>query len=206
MTVIRIGKIKRLLNVLRTIKSLYYNDYPQDFASCGENVILEQPCKVNKPQNIYMGSNIAIRGFFTFISHTGRLYIKDNCDISQCLTVITGNHTIKPDIDKWQIESNHMGIGDDEKDTVIEEDVWIGFHVTLLPGVRIGRGSIIGAGSVVTKSIPPYTIAAGSPCRVIRMKYSKEEILVREKKLYSPPASVIRHRNRRYNLAKSRKS
>lgn len=50
----------------------------------------------------------------------------------------------------------------------IGDDVWIGAQVCVLPGVEIGRGSIIGAGSVVTRSVPPFCVAAGNPCRVIR--------------------------------------
>lgn len=54
------------------------------------------------------------------------------------------------------------------KDVVIEDDAWIGARVTLLPGVTIGKCSIIGSGSLVTKSIPEYSIAVGSPARVIK--------------------------------------
>ncbi len=50
----------------------------------------------------------------------------------------------------------------------VEDDVWLGGHVTVLPGVTIGRGSVIGAGSVVTRDVPPGVVAAGNPCRVIR--------------------------------------
>ncbi len=53
---------------------------------------------------------------------------------------------------------------------VIESDVWIGMGVKVLPGVRIGTGSIIGAGSVVTSDIPPYAIAMGIPCKVIKQR------------------------------------
>lgn len=56
-------------------------------------------------------------------------------------------------------------------DTVVGSDVWIGQNVTVLPGVRIGDGAIIGTGSVVAGDIPPYTIAAGNPCRVIRPRF-----------------------------------
>lgn len=51
---------------------------------------------------------------------------------------------------------------------IIEDDVWIGDKVTILPGVRIGRGSIIGANTVVTKDIPSYSIAVGTPCNIVR--------------------------------------
>lgn len=50
----------------------------------------------------------------------------------------------------------------------IEDEVWLGGHVTILPGVTIGRGSIIGAGSVVTKDVPAGVVAAGNPCKVLR--------------------------------------
>ena len=53
------------------------------------------------------------------------------------------------------------------KDVVIEDCVWIGANSIVLPGVRIGRGSIVGAGSVVVKDIPPMVIAAGNPAKVI---------------------------------------
>ncbi len=58
--------------------------------------------------------------------------------------------------------------------TVVEADVWIGYGVRVRAGVRIGIGSIIGAGAVVTRDIPPYTIAAGVPCRVVRDRFPKE--------------------------------
>ena len=53
---------------------------------------------------------------------------------------------------------------------VIEDDVWLGFGVIVLDGVRIGKGAVIGAGSVVTKDIPEGAIAAGIPARVIKMR------------------------------------
>lgn len=176
---------KRIIKGLQAWKSLYVNVDKEDFGHSEDDLILELPAKITKPQNLFFGKNVAVRGFFTFISHTGKLIIKDNVGISQHFTVVTGNHTTKPDLDKWQIDCNHSAKGDVELDTVIENDVWIGINVTLMPGVCIGRGAIVGAGSVVTKSIPPYTIAVGNPCKPIKVKYTCEEIIEREKKIYS---------------------
>lgn len=53
---------------------------------------------------------------------------------------------------------------------VIEDDVWVGANSIILPGVKIGKGSVIGAGSVVTKEIPPYSVAVGTPARVVRTR------------------------------------
>jgi len=58
--------------------------------------------------------------------------------------------------------------------TIVGADVWIGQRAMLKAGVSIGVGAVIGAGSVVTKDVPPYTIAAGNPCRPIRLRFSEE--------------------------------
>lgn len=58
---------------------------------------------------------------------------------------------------------------------VIEDDVWIGHNAMILPGCRrIGRGSIVGAGAILTRDVPPYTIVAGNPARVLRERFSPE--------------------------------
>ena len=68
----------------------------------------------------------------------------------------------------------------------MENDVWIGCNVTILSGVTIGRGAIVAAGAVVTKDIPPYAIAGGVPAKVIKFKWSVEQILKHEAQLYEP--------------------
>ncbi len=61
-------------------------------------------------------------------------------------------------------------------DTIVGNDVWIGQHVTIMPGVHIGDGAIIGANSVVASDIPPYAVAVGNPCRVVRKRFDDEFI------------------------------
>ena len=57
---------------------------------------------------------------------------------------------------------------------IVEDDVWIGMNALILSGVKIGKGAIIGAGSVISKDIPPYAIAVGNPCKVIKYRFSEE--------------------------------
>ena len=61
-------------------------------------------------------------------------------------------------------------------DTVVENDVWIGQNVTVMPGIHIGNGAIIAANSVVTKDVPDYCIAGGNPCKIIRKRFDDELI------------------------------
>ncbi len=66
----------------------------------------------------------------------------------------------------------------------IENDVWIGYGSIIVSGVKVGRGSIVAAGSVVTRNVPPYSIVAGNPARVVKMRFTEEEIKEHEKIYY----------------------
>jgi virginiamycin A acetyltransferase len=61
-------------------------------------------------------------------------------------------------------------------DTVVGSDVWLGYRALVMPGVSIGHGAIVAAGSVVVGDVPPYAIAGGNPARVLRLRYSDEEV------------------------------
>ena len=64
-------------------------------------------------------------------------------------------------------------------------------NVTILKGVKIGRGAVVGAGSVITKSLPPYSVFAGVPCKVLKMRFNKEEIKRHETILYGKQITNI---------------
>ena len=84
-------------------------------------------------------------------------------------------------------------INDEEGDIVIGEDCWIGAGCILFPKCRIGRGSVVGAGSIVKKDVPPYAVVAGVPAKVIATKFSIEEILEHEI-LYIPKERLSREK------------
>lgn len=80
-------------------------------------------------------------------------------------------------------------------DTVVGNDVWLGYEAMVMPGVRIGDGAIVAARSVVVDDVPPYAIVGGNPGRVIRLRYSEEQIalLLRAAWWDWPPALVTEH-------------
>ena len=111
----------------------------------------------------------------TIYTTGAKLKIKKHVISGPNLTIITGDHKYIPG--RW-IDS----IKADEKepvydqDVIIEEDVWIGANVTILKGVTIGRSSIIAAGSLVIKDVPPYCIVGGVPAKVLKQKWNEDGI------------------------------
>jgi virginiamycin A acetyltransferase len=61
-------------------------------------------------------------------------------------------------------------------DTVVGHDVWLGYSALVLPGVRIGHGAVVAAASVVARDVPPYTIVAGNPARIVRSRFSEQDV------------------------------
>ena len=80
-------------------------------------------------------------------------------------------------------------------DINIGNDVWIGYRATILSGVSIGNGAVIGAGSVISKNVAPYSIVAGNPAKLIRMRFKKSQIesLLKEAWWEWPTEKIIRH-------------
>lgn len=112
----------------------------------------------------------------TFGNEEEKLLIGNYCSITNgCSFILSGEHDYKRfttfPIDKMFCKENTV----DAKckgQIIIEDDVWIGFNCTILSGVRIGKGAVIGAGSVVSQDIPPYSIVVGSPAKVIKYRFS----------------------------------
>ena len=109
-----------------------------------------------------------------------RLHIGNYCSIAPDVCfIVSGDHRI----DTISTFPFHVKVLKDLKheacskgDIIIEDDVWIGFRSTILSGVTVGKGSVIGAGSVVTKDVAPYSIVAGNPARLIKYRFSEEII------------------------------
>lgn len=100
----------------------------------------------------------------TWINAQGGVIIGSDVLIGPECIIHSANHRF----DRTDIPIRSQGY---EKATVvIEDDCWLGANVTVLPGVRIGKGSVVGAGSVITHDIPPYSVAVGNPARVLKSR------------------------------------
>lgn len=111
--------------------------------------------------NVFMGLN-------TIINTIVPVQIGNNVMFGRNVTILGGDHNI------IQIGSSMRNVKSGGRNIPIniEDDVWVGSNVTILKGVKLGEGCVIGAGSVVTKSIPPYSVAVGNPCKVLKSRFS----------------------------------
>ena len=130
---------------------------------------------INPPFYCDYGFNIEVgKNFFANYNCTildvAKVTIGDNCQMAPNVAIYTAGHPVHPQTRNTAYE---YGIS-----VTIGDNVWLGGNTVICPGVHIGSNTVIGAGSVVTKDIPDWCIAAGNPCRVIRT------ITEEDKKLY----------------------
>ena len=125
----------------------------------GQNSFIEPPFYCAYGRNIYIGNHV---------------FLNVLCTILDCNEVRIGHHVmIGPGVQIYtaahflQAEARNQG-WEIAKAIVIEDNVWLGGGAILLPGVTIGRSAVVGAGAVVSRCVPPNTVVAGNPARVIR--------------------------------------
>lgn len=128
--------------------------------SCGKNVNIEKHAVFSSRVSLGNDSGIGVNARIH-----GTCVIGDNVMMGDNCTIITRDHRH----DRTDIPMIQQGF-EEEQPVIIGDDVWIGERVTILPGVHIGEGCILAAGAVVTHSIPPYSIAAGVPAKVIKSR------------------------------------
>lgn len=140
------------------------------FRRIGTNVSVGQPFLCDYGGNISLGDNVSINMNCTFVD-CNRIEIGNNVLIASNVQLYTATHPVEL-TDRltpgWDPASGAYFCRTCARPIRIEDGCWLGGGVIVLPGVTIGRGCVIGAGSVVTKDIPENSLAVGNPCRVIR--------------------------------------
>lgn len=176
---------------LRTLEKLYdYNAtrpleqekrkklLKEMLAEMGDGCYIEPPFHANwAGKHVHLGKNVYANFNLTCIDDT-HIYIGDNTMIAPNVILATATHPISPELRAQGYQYNlpiHIG-----------KNCWLGAGVIVLPGVTIGDNTVVGAGSLVNKDLPPNVVAVGSPCKVLR------EINERDKEYY--------HKNRKIQL------
>lgn len=155
----------------------------KELGYCGQNSILEPPVWIESPQNVYLANCACIRHNCQIInSPAEKVIIKSYSVLAADVKIITNSHRSTVGIPQFILGAMH--INDKSADVIIDEDVWVGAGATILPGVHLGRGCIVAAGAIVSKSVPPYALVAGIPARIIAKIFSIEDVLEHEKQLY----------------------
>ena len=127
---------------------------------CGTNVNIEKGAQFSSEISLGDNSGIGVNALVSSYVTIG----KDVMMGPDCI-ILTSNHGFeRKDIPMWKQSSS------EPRPVVIGDDVWIGARVIILPGVHVGNGSVIGAGSVVTKDVEPGSIVGGNPAKLIRMR------------------------------------
>ena len=158
----------------------YNNTHPREDArrhdimksileSCGQRFFFEPPVHMSYSKHVHIGENF-YSNFNLVLVDDGEIFIGDKVMIGPNVTLCTTGHPVYP-LYREMVAHYSLPIR-------IGNNVWIGAHSVVLPGVTIGDNAVIGAGSIVTRDIPANTVAVGNPCRVMR------EISERDKEYY----------------------
>lgn len=141
----------------------------------GSRFFIEPPFRCDYGYNIFLGDNF-YANYNLVILDCAPVNIGKNVMIGPNVSLFTAGHPVDPElrVAGWEF-AKPINIGD---------HAWIGGHTVVNPGVNIGKNSVIGSGSVVTRDIPDNVIAAGNPCRIIR------EITDRDKKYFYKDEAV----------------
>lgn len=150
---------------------------------CGKNSIFEPPYFIENPKGLFLHDSAKIRHYCTIINAPDEtVTIKKYAAVAAGTTFITNSHIRRVGVP--HIIGGAMHVGDKKGNIVVEEDVWIGANATILPGVIIGRGAVVGTGALVTKSVPPYAVVVGRPAKIVSVVFSLEDIVKHESIIY----------------------
>ena len=135
--------------------------------SCGKKVLIFPGCVLHWLENCEIGDNISIHDF-CYIDAIGGVKIGDNTRIAHNCSIISGRH-------KYEIPEKMIVDSGYTTDAIfIGCDVWLSTGVVITQGLRIGEGAVVGANSVVTKDVAPYSLVGGVPAKFIKSRFDKK--------------------------------
>lgn len=149
-----------------------------NFGSVGNGVVICGGLGIDFPQNVFIGNNVLLGNGLT-ICAIGNVVIGNNVSFGPSITIWSANHNY---LTPTELPYDNSVI---KKTVTIEDNVWIGAHVKICPGVTIHEGAVIGMGAVVTADVPKCAVVGGNPARIIKYRNTEQyEKLVEDKKFY----------------------
>ncbi len=177
--------LERIARARDLTREYYFSDYRDGekrreilselLGGIGENVAIDTPFYCDYGSNIFIGNDVIININCTFVDNRP-IYIGNQVLIASNVQVYTATHPVLPQeryISGWKDKKTDY-YRTYASPVEIKDNVWIGGGSIILPGVTIGENSVIGAGSVVNRSIPANCVAVGNPCKVIRCFENEE--------------------------------
>ena len=161
---LRPKEIKQRKNILKRL-----------FENTGVHFYIEPPFRCDYGKNISIGENF-FANYNLVILDCAKVSIGNNVLIGPNVSLFTAAHPIHPEMREGDLEFSFP--------ITIADNVWIGGNTVLNPGVTIGENTVIGSGSVVTKSIPANVVAAGNPCKIIRAITDEDKVFYAKGKEY----------------------
>jgi len=144
--------------------------------SVGKNVRIGIGTQASHWYNITIKNDVSIGSNNLFLCARAKIHIGDHVMLGPNVTVITGRHRTDL-VGRYMITvTNEEKRPEDDQEVVFEGDNWVGANSTILQGVTIGRGAVIAAGAVVTKDVPEYAIAGGVPAKIIKYRFTEQEV------------------------------
>jgi len=169
----------RILTVpFRLVKRLFMMLLRYRFYNCGGNVIFDV-MDIFSYSTISIGNDVFIGSGAKFSASQSSITIGNKIMFGPNVTIMGGDHNIGV-VGSYMFDVKEK-LPENDLPIIIKDDVWVGCNVTILKGVTIGQGSIIAAGSVVIKSVEPYSIVGGVPAKKISQRFSDSDIIKHKK-------------------------
>lgn len=173
-----------LKSFAKTTLSYFYNPLALlRMKHVGKRISIGKGLATNVPSSVFLGNDVSIGRLSRLFCFGGDIVVQDGCQIGQFFTILSASNVT---IERDTLIASYVAICDENhgidpecgkpyksqplvrKPVRICENCWIGEKVVILPGVTIGKWSVIGSCSVVNKDIPPYSVAVGNPAKVIK--------------------------------------
>ena len=179
--VIRKFVAHQIITINKAIDRCYILFFKVLFKSCGSKVIFFPRSSYFSYKYISLGENVFIGGHSWFSSgENAEIEIGNDVMFGPGVSILCGDHEI------YQVGcrlNQALKTSVSSSKVTISDDVWIGAQSTILKGVTIGTGAVVAAGSVINKNVEPYSIVAGVPGKLIKMRFSESELLLHKEKI-----------------------